>query len=188
MANDDMIDLDALETQMNETNKQIAELKKANIETSKKVFNTAIAKFFQLYPEVAAITWTQYTPYFNDGDACEFSVYEPSFLSAEDLENKSDIELYNYSSWQEPSSYVYEKVANKDNRYGNLQDYIDEIEKYEKLKNELGPRLQEIQLGVKKFESLFKKIDDDTMEALFGDHVEVTATPKGIDVDEYSHD
>ena len=32
--------------------------------------------FFKLVPLVKRIEWTQYTPYFNDGDSCEFSVNE----------------------------------------------------------------------------------------------------------------
>lgn len=32
--------------------------------------------FFSKNPEVTAVGWQQYTPYFNDGDACEFSVRE----------------------------------------------------------------------------------------------------------------
>lgn len=31
---------------------------------------------FEKYPEVETVSWTQYTPYFNDGDTCEFGVHE----------------------------------------------------------------------------------------------------------------
>lgn len=31
---------------------------------------------FDAHPELLGIRWTQYTPYFNDGDACVFSVRE----------------------------------------------------------------------------------------------------------------
>lgn len=40
------------------------------------IFGTA----FAACPEIKKIQWTQYTPHFNDGDACEFGVHEPSFL------------------------------------------------------------------------------------------------------------
>ena len=32
-------------------------------------------KIFNKYPDLEAITWTQYTPYFNDGEPCEFSAH-----------------------------------------------------------------------------------------------------------------
>lgn len=185
---DDMIDLDALEAQMKAVNKQIEELQRANIETSKRVFHAAVSAFFKKYPEVYAVTWTQYTPYFNDGEACEFSVHEPSFLSMEGFDETDARDVYEYSSWAKPSSWVYEAVANKDNKYGYLERYIQEIADYEAMEREMGPRLGEIQEGIDKFERMFKSINDDTMLSLFGDHVRVTATAKEIIVDEYDHE
>jgi hypothetical protein len=37
----------------------------------------SFVEFFAAYPEVEAIKWQQYTPYFNDGEACYFGVREP---------------------------------------------------------------------------------------------------------------
>ena len=34
----------------------------------------AFKDLFDKYPEVTSVVWTQYTPYFNDGDACTFTV------------------------------------------------------------------------------------------------------------------
>lgn len=39
----------------------------------KKDFPALLAPLFEKYPGVKNVRWTQYTPYFNDGDACEFS-------------------------------------------------------------------------------------------------------------------
>jgi hypothetical protein len=50
--------------------------KKAKAE-GERVVREALREFFAAFPEVAAIRWTQYTPYFNDGDACVFGVNEP---------------------------------------------------------------------------------------------------------------
>ncbi len=32
------------------------------------------------YPEVVKVEWCQYTPNFNDGDTCRFSVHDPIFI------------------------------------------------------------------------------------------------------------
>jgi len=40
----------------------------------KKDFSPMLLPLFQKYPDVKSISWQQYTPYFNDGDSCEFSV------------------------------------------------------------------------------------------------------------------
>ena len=48
-------------------------------ELTEKVKNSLSALFqevFERYPEITVIKWTQYTPYFNDGDTCEFYVNE----------------------------------------------------------------------------------------------------------------
>lgn len=38
----------------------------------------SFVEFFAAHPEAVAIQWRQYTPYFNDGEACYFGVCEPS--------------------------------------------------------------------------------------------------------------
>jgi hypothetical protein len=55
----------------------VAEMKAMRIkvaETGKAAVSKAIKAFLAGHPEVESIRWRQYTPYFNDGDACEFSV------------------------------------------------------------------------------------------------------------------
>lgn len=42
-------------------------------EQLKKDFPALLAPLFEKYPGVKNVRWTQYTPYFNDGDPCEFS-------------------------------------------------------------------------------------------------------------------
>lgn len=32
-------------------------------------------EFFKAFPEVECFSWTQYTPYWNDGDVCEFGAH-----------------------------------------------------------------------------------------------------------------
>ena len=39
----------------------------------KKDFPALLAPLFEKYPGVKNVRWTQYTPYFADGDPCEFS-------------------------------------------------------------------------------------------------------------------
>lgn len=38
-------------------------------------FKEEFNDFFAEYPTVEAFRWQQYTPYFNDGEACEFGVH-----------------------------------------------------------------------------------------------------------------
>lgn len=43
----------------------------------------AFAQLFADFPNVQAIRWTQYTPWFNDGDPCVFSANDPDVLLSE---------------------------------------------------------------------------------------------------------
>lgn len=45
----------------------------------------ALAEAFKKNPKLHAVRWTQYTPYFNDGEACVFSVNSP-YIKFEGLE------------------------------------------------------------------------------------------------------
>lgn len=83
-------------------------------EVIKVEFRKALDKFFEKYPKIEGIMWTQYTPYFNDGDSCEFSVHDPSFVfSKENSPHKEDVkdqsfyeEDYYLSNFFDEDEYV----------------------------------------------------------------------------------
>mgnify|MGYP001577973515 CR=1 FL=1 len=47
----------------------------------KNILSSFFSEFFADNPDIHAVKWRQYTPYFMDGDACVFSVNDPCFLS-----------------------------------------------------------------------------------------------------------
>lgn len=49
--------------------------KKKMTETVTAAINPMFDSFFEKYPTLESFSWTQYTPYFNDGDTCQFSVH-----------------------------------------------------------------------------------------------------------------
>jgi hypothetical protein len=46
--------------------------------------------FFQKYPNVLEVRWSQYTPYFNDGDTCDFSANDFFGLSQKELDDEKN--------------------------------------------------------------------------------------------------
>lgn len=52
-------------------------------------FKEQVIEAFSSFPNLPFITWTQYSPYFNDGEACEFSYH---FWSYDYKENKDAAE------------------------------------------------------------------------------------------------
>ena len=61
-------------------------------EFSKAALSEEFKKAFAAHPDLKAIQWRQYTPYFNDGDPCTFRVteFEMSLTSTPDDDSKSD--------------------------------------------------------------------------------------------------
>lgn len=67
---------------------KLEEIKKLRetVEAEKKVLNKkckesfteVVKEIFTTYPKLKSFAWRQYTPYFNDGEPCEFSVHSDS--------------------------------------------------------------------------------------------------------------
>ncbi len=53
-----------------------------------------LSEFIKSNPQVTSVKWTQYTPYFNDGESCVFRVGEPEFYF-----DGMDTDDEGHSSW-----------------------------------------------------------------------------------------
>jgi hypothetical protein len=135
------------------------EAAKAKVQEAGKDAVAALFKaFFREYPEVTAIGWTQYTPHFNDGEPCEFSLGEFYVSSKTDAD------------WAEVSRL-----------YSDDEDAVFR-DPYTLGKSAKDRRLKEA------LATLVRSANEDIFETAFGDHVMVIATPEGFHVSEYSHD
>ncbi|WP_074344742.1 hypothetical protein [Mycobacteroides abscessus] len=153
------------------------------------------------FPEVVSVRWTQYTPYFNDGDACTFSVheartklvdtdedagdYEDGFISSSGDWPSDYFETHSYGEWfRDPSTGRSARVypAGK-----SPVDYDDR----ELFVN--GVVRKDIQAAMQAVESA---VEGGHHEAIlhekFGDPAEVTVVREGdsykFDVEHYDHD
>lgn len=129
---------------------------------AKSHIKAALVDFFAKYPEIDKLTWTQYTPHFNDGDACVFGVNSvAAYKSKDEDEDDGDCDYFDH--------YHYESLADQSKNANEKALY-----------KELAKDLEE-------FDAIFAQMED-AMETAFGDHVKVTATRTEITVDEYQHD
>lgn len=162
-----------LNTLLQKHQDEINALQKRMVEDFNALIKASMDAFFEKYPRVRAIAWTQYTPYFNDGDACEFSVHEPAVLvytagtgvdDESQLDDLSDTSPYDgYDSWNIRSELKKEK-SDPDTDWFTMEFHDD-------------------------FMTLVKFTDNETlMENLFGDHATVYLTREGPVVVEYDHD
>lgn len=138
------------------------QIRKEMQEHGKTALKEAFKAFFDENPTCDAVRWRQYTPYFNDGEACTFRVGEAYVRMKNvelDLESMSDYgdDFDNYSS------YYAEK--------GEYDDLTQEqIEAWKKAGNDA--------------DEIVGGCDEELFKMTFGDHVKVTATREGFEIDE----
>lgn len=139
-------------------------LKEQLIENFRQSLNDMAKEIFTTIPDLKAISWYQYTPYFNDGDECRFRIAEVVFYNfvpdrpfryAEQI----DDDEYPEGSW------AYSEYSLKES---NLpKEVIDFLSNFDTTINANREFIKEI----------------------FGDHSIVSFTINGIEVSEYTdHD
>jgi hypothetical protein len=124
-------------------------------------------------PTVKEFGWRQYTPYFNDGDPCEFGV-SGLWVRLEGVEDEED-------SWEL-------EVENSDHPIGHMPyTYDRETRKYTNLPYE-GPDEDRYY----RVHALDSAIQGGAFEHVlldaFGDHASITVRRGGIEVESYHHD
>jgi 5'-deoxynucleotidase YfbR-like HD superfamily hydrolase len=128
----------------------------------KEFFNSFMKQIFEENPEILLVSWTQYTPYFNDGDPCVFRVNEPC-IAVEKHESEEQADD-SYEEFIEYEDYVYPIFSRWDSE--------DDHEKYEDL------------LG--KIEEILSEVES-YLQNIFSDHSRVIAFKDKVVVEEYDH-
>lgn len=135
-------------------------------EKGQEIMKGAVEEFFKANPEIKTVTWTQYTPFFNDGEPCEFRVGDPYF-SMQDVEPEDvprdpedDDGQRFYSTWG--AKY-----------YANARP---------------GMNLAPIEKAGQSFRETIGAAPHDLFLAAFGDHMKVVLTPDQIYTEEVNHD
>jgi hypothetical protein len=169
----------------NELDELIAEQRKLKLQFQKRaqeLFKATTKEFFEKNPAVTIIRWNQYTPYFNDGDECVFSVYEPHFTNCP-VEDKDNI-----NNWGEYEGDDESIFSISDPSWIMKSDSIY----YKKDKEILLSLKESNQLDIdslKAFGDMIQSSEmEDVMRAMFDDHVTVTVTREGFEVEELEHD
>ena len=174
-------------------NARIEEMRKAHMKELQGEFNEIIKLFFEECPKVQAVVWSQYTPYFNDGDECVFSVNEPSFVT-KNFDRDDLLNPYEYEDTDEYGSLI---VANWEDYIQNSKAQLAKPNATDWV-NEYYPKhiatLEQMQqdfpgydVKIKAFANLLSE-NEDMLREVYGDHVAVYLTPNEVIVDEYDHD
>jgi hypothetical protein len=163
-------------------NKLIAdqrELQRQFQEQAQALFKETTTEFFNLNPGINAVVWTQYTPYWNDGEECVFNVNDPTFTNAtgDDLRD-----VTGYGEYDGDNDDIW-AVDNLKYALNSDRDYYES----DRRKILAGPSVDVESCDL--FSSMIQSSEfEDVMLAMFDNHSKVIATRDGFDVEEYSHD
>lgn len=153
-------DMIAMREELNEMQEQY---KTAMRTYGKEIFNETCKDLFEKNPKLMSFGWHQYTPYFNDGDACEFRVNRDCFYV-----NGSDeyLDSWSFESWLE-------------------EDY-----KWKPNPEEFGfDTVQEMYNVIKDLNEVLGNFEDNDLLNLFDDHSRIVVNRDGtIDIEDYEHD
>ena len=128
-------------------------------------------------PTIVELGWTQYTPYFNDGDPCVFSADGVWVRTDQDtdVESTYDLQPTRYSGHPSLGKRDYRWEGQHPNRYRVDLNYE-------------GPD----EARFDRCRALEDAIDsgefDDVLLDAFGDHAEITVRRDGIQVEFYEHE
>lgn len=188
-----MTSIDAFLTSVKDAQKSIKEIKANLKKKAKENFNALAKEIFEEFPVVEQFSWTQYTPYWCDGDICEFEANVESLsINKDDDEDEDEDDGFMLSEAAKATASDIAKwrteAANyEDDSYGNyLRKKIELAENKDKAKTLLKAQ-QGIATILKKLKNTsFEEFD--IFEQLFGDHCRVTVNRKGVKISSYEHD
>lgn len=154
---------------LKEKKKEIAKLKAEAQQMSSDAFDSFCKEIFEKHPKVESFGWSQYTPYFNDGDTCTFSANTDCIsINGEYVDDSkwvSEKNVVDWGTWNRDLR-IYEGRVEVPNL-----DYNSELVK-----------------GADEIVEFLSNFDNDFYITRFGDHAEITVSKDGVDVDEYEHD
>lgn len=153
-----------LRKQMDDAAKVVEKVQAEMRESGRQALEPAFTQFFADNPEVEVIRWAQYTPYFNDGDDLIFKVREMQAQFTDDFRSKYMVDYF------DPDEVEDQKWYEGDIWYISK----DSVEG---------------QASLKRFKEFVAEINDkELLKAIFGDHVRIEATRKGLNVRHHDHE
>ncbi len=131
----------------------------------------AFDALFDAYPKLVWFSWTQYTPYFNDGDACTFRVYDISWIQFEGMEDFMDPYEYHTFSYDSKRNKLPE-LSDGDKKSNEVKFPWVSLETFNWLMEEL---------------NLVQQIPTEALNSIYGEW-EIVVTRGNIEVQDYDHD
>lgn len=140
--------------------KALQEQQEALANQAREVIVGGFKAIFDEYPQLTSVRWTQYTPYFNDGDECVFSANTDYFKMNVVIDEDGDDDGEGSEEWED---FDYQSDSYTGEHSNMNEPY-------------------------KKTKSFLSNFSEANLKAAFGDHCEVVITKDGVDIEGYDHD
>lgn len=135
------------------------------INEGKKLLLNTLKEFFTNNPVIDAIRWEGYTPYFNDGSECIYSIYGVRFLSS----------LFPDEEGEYGDNYI-----DNDNIGRKFVDH--------KWVDDDDPIIIQLRENCENIRNIIEEAGD-ILKTIFEDHKQITVTKDGeCEVEEYEHE
>ena len=154
------------------------ESKKALSKMGKDLFTRETIRIFKNYPRVISFGWTQYTPYFMDGDPCVFYANTDYFYV-----NGWDSEIDECTRWfdqKEVGDNLFKECGKEDRTWDRDKNAwkVSQNKKY-------NPKSEE---AIDAISNLLTALSEEDFLNFFGDHALVAVTKDGLTVHDWEHD
>lgn len=131
---------------------------------------------------VVAFGWRQYTPYFNDGDPCEFGAHGLWVKTVWD----KDVDEDEDDEWGDDEEYY--SVDYGDGVIG-AHTYDNSTGTYRRMYGNMNPVVARVRENAQALDAAIQSgAFDLVLLEKFGDHASIRATKEGFEVSTYDHD
>ena len=155
-----------------EAKSKMAEAKKQIEKIAKDAFKDMTTEFFEDHPEIVSFGWTQYTPFWNDGDTCTFSA-------------NTEYPIVTFTA-KDGKTLRYDENMGELTEVGTaVRDEEEDIEYSEDDEIEMEPYDDEISKYAKAVSNFLSNFGDDDLLTMFDDHQKITVTRKKVQTEEY---
>lgn len=166
----------ALKSRLDKIDKIRTELQKAEKSASKEIMDM-LKELMANNPMLEAMRWHQYTPSFNDGEPCEFSIGELEFKFSDNINSEAN----------NKAEYSDDEDSDDDSNSGFYDSYsIDDfLEKKTDILNH--KEMSVLKKAIKDANKVFSKLCEmeSQLETMFGTNMEITVTKDGIETENY---
>lgn len=142
---------------------KIVAAKKQMMKTCDDALATIFKEIFNKYPRINTIYWAQYTPYFNDGEECVFSVNDVHFTS----KNWKDV----HRPYDDDECFEVTVWNNEKNKFTMRDDVSEEMFD-----------------DMKKITKLLQGDLEDHLRLAYDDHVFVRVHRNATEITEHDHE